>query len=137
MNDDENADRDNWVRLTLRLPRRLHAELTKQADVLSLNALIVQKLEQGEENLKMLKTFSEGVSLARRGIEQERRAAAIQEKSASTESGSKVSYQDIRNALIAELEDRMQERFAEWTKQIQLDEIANNQLADPDYRDKR
>ena len=49
----------------------------------------------------------------------------------------KMSYDDMRKTILAELEDRMQERFAEWTKQMHLDDIANNQLDDPDYRDKR
>lgn len=41
---ESDVDRDNWVRLTLRLPPDLHAQIVRDAGALSLNAAIVQKL---------------------------------------------------------------------------------------------
>lgn len=38
-------DRDNWVRLTLRLPPDLHELITENAGPLSLNAAIIKLLE--------------------------------------------------------------------------------------------
>ena len=38
-------DRDNWIRLTLRLPPDVHAKVVKEAGLVSLNTAIVQLLE--------------------------------------------------------------------------------------------
>lgn len=39
------SDRDNWVRLTLRLPPELHAKIVSRAGAMSLNAAIVHFLQ--------------------------------------------------------------------------------------------
>lgn len=47
-----------------------------------------------------------------------------------------MSYEDMRKAIMAEVEDRMEERFAEWIEQMQIDDAANDQLDDPDRHGK-
>ena len=44
MSDDEKS-RDNWVRITLRLPPELHKQLLDNLGNLSLNTSIIQRLE--------------------------------------------------------------------------------------------
>ena len=41
---EEENSRDDWVRMTLRLPPALHKELLARAGALSMNAVIVQRL---------------------------------------------------------------------------------------------
>jgi len=42
----QDESRENWTRITLRIPPKLHGELLRHAGVLSLNASIVQRLEK-------------------------------------------------------------------------------------------
>lgn len=53
-------DRDNWVRLTLRLPPELHSQILSRAGVMSLNGAIVHflqvalKLDEAKANAETL-----------------------------------------------------------------------------------
>lgn len=46
MNSDDEQNRENWVRITLRLPPDLHASLVESARLTSLNAEIIVRLEE-------------------------------------------------------------------------------------------
>lgn len=46
MNSDDEQNRENWVRITLRLPPDLHASLVEAARLTSLNAEIIVRLEE-------------------------------------------------------------------------------------------
>lgn len=60
MSSDDEKGRENWHRITLRLPPELHQRIVESAGKLSVNAAIVQRLEQSfEDNTAKLKSYDE------------------------------------------------------------------------------
>lgn len=58
------AERDSWVRITLRLPDELHLELVQAAGEASLNATIVERLKKSftDEGIKEMLQLSVAMS---------------------------------------------------------------------------
>lgn len=95
---EDDADRDNWFRITLRIPPSLHSDLVTMAGDASLNATIIHRLETSIVNEGITNMLRQAAAMSQRRAE-EAEEKLERSRRESFEEGRTQGLEEIRSLI--------------------------------------